>query len=82
MKTVTVPMGQGAAWVDLGAGPMIISAVMGDCVFATGDEAPTYSLDVGFPIPSEVPLVINTTLHVWGRLAPDAMSGEILVGPL
>jgi hypothetical protein len=61
---------------------MVITAVLGDCVFGTGDVAPDYSSEGGLPIPAQAPLFINTTLHVWGRLAPGIVEGEIIVGPL
>jgi hypothetical protein len=81
-KTRMLPMGEHPNWVDLGAGPMVITAVKGDCVFGTGDVAPDYSSDGGLPIPAAAPLFINTTLHVWARLAPDIVEGEIIFGPL
>jgi hypothetical protein len=82
-KTVMVPMSQNEdQWVDLGPGPMVITAVKGDCVFGTGDVAPEYSEVGGLPIPAQAPLFINTTLHVWGRRAPDIGEAEIVVGPL
>jgi hypothetical protein len=34
------------------------------------------------PIPAEAAVFINTTLHVWARLAPGIVEGEIIVGPL
>jgi hypothetical protein len=61
---------------------MVITAIKGDCVFATGDEAPDYSDDGGLPIPAAAPLFFYSDLHVWARLAPDIVEGEIIVGPL
>jgi hypothetical protein len=82
-KTRMIPMDPDRAyWVDLGPGPMVITAVLGDCVFGTGDVAPDYSSEGGLPIPTEAPIFLNTTLHVWARLAPGIIEGEIIVGPL
>ncbi len=77
-----VPMGEYPNWVDLGPGPMVLTAVKGDCEFGTGDEAPDYSADGGLPIPAASPVFLHTTLHVWARLAKDIVEGEIIFGPL
>jgi hypothetical protein len=69
-------------WVDLGPGPMVITAVLGDCVFGTGDVAPDYSSEGGLPIPAQAAVFLYTDLHVWARLAPGIVEGEIIVGPL
>jgi hypothetical protein len=79
-----IPMGDPSegAWVDLGVGPMVITAVKGDCVFGTGDVAPDYSSEGGLPIPAASPLFFYTDISVWARLAPGIVEGEIIVGPL
>jgi hypothetical protein len=82
-KTRMIPMAEdGENWVDLGLGPMVLTAVKGDCVFGTGDEAPDYSEPGGLPIPAASPLFFYTDIRVWARLAPGIVEGEIIVGPL
>jgi hypothetical protein len=82
-KTRMIPMAPDAEyWVDLGVGPMVITAVKGDCVFGTGNEPPDYSSEGGLPIPTEAPLFFYTDIRVWARLAPGIVEGEIIVGPL
>jgi hypothetical protein len=75
-------MGEYPHWYDLGLGPMVLTAVKGDCEFGTGEEEPDYSSDGGLPIPAAAPIFIYTEIRVWARRVRDAVEAEIIFGPL
>lgn len=77
--TTTVALST-TTWTDLGPGPILLSG-NGSMVYAVSDTAPSLTGGVGFPLPPNAAVTVNTTSHVWG-LATNPYNVKAIVAPI